>query len=248
MGDAQLGELGQSVIAHQVLGPPDDPWLEVHEGRLNADEAARQLRGVEPDEVIEQSKAIFELGFTEIDRRRFDEVLARYRENAPVTKGASLLLPWGALALAAAVLIWLLLPARSLGTYYELELRQGAAEMHGPNDREEIRTYWANRSLEAWLRPAEALDGPMELAVYARRDSEVRRLTVEPTFEDNGAVHILAKIESLGLTVGEWELLFVVGREGTVPGSIEDLPAPEADDTRLPYTVLSVWVRIIPPR
>ena len=251
MSDEAFGELGQSLIAHHALGPAGDPWLDVHEGRLDGDEVARRLHGKDPDDDISRFKAVFERRFDEHDRGRFDGVLALYRDSAPRATKPSLLdrwLRWGGIAFAAALLLWWLLPPKALGTYYDVELRRDVAELRDPFNRVEVRTYWANRSLEVWLRPAKAVDGPVEVAVYARRDGETRRLTVEPETQGNGAVHIVAEVESLGLAVGEWELLFMVGREGTLPDRVEDLAAENGVGTEQPYVVRSARIRIVPPR
>ena len=127
-----------------------------------------------------------------------------------------------------------------------MELRQGLEEVRGPDgahDEPKVRVYREDRALEIWLRPVNAVDGPVEVAAYARRDGEIRRLPIAPEVQDNGAVHVEATTRETGLDVGEWELVFVVGRLGQLPEGLDEVEI--LITTGAPYIVQRVDVRVV---
>ena len=251
MSDQEWGVV-QALVAHQLLGATDDPWLAVHERRSTADELAGHLLDVEPRERLERSKTLFGRSAAKADERHYEDVLRLYEQSDPSseTEEPNHTKQWivrAGLALAAAVLLWWAIPqfldeAAPLGTSYEAELRRDLVQIRSTAERGGLRVYRMDRSIEVWLRPTQAIDGPLEVAVHARRDGQTRLLTVEPTIQDSGAVHIVSGVESMGLTVGEWELLFIVGRRGTLPSHLEGLTD---DPTTHPYELISVTVRIV---
>lgn len=251
MSEERLRAVERVLFTHRLLHDTPEPWRLVHEGRLSADEAAVRLRGVEPDEVVERSKGLFGAPHTQDDRRRLDEVMRSYRSGAtaPSRSGSTArwLVPAG-LAAAAALLLWSLRPSppegpRPLGTDYGVTLERGLAEVRSSQRPDEIVTYRRDRSMEIWLRPHHAVDGPLEVSLHARRDGDVRTLNVDPVVDDKGTVSIVAELEQLGLTVGDWELVLAVGRPGHLPDGIDAHTMPIDEES---YELHSAWIRITP--
>ncbi|MEM9458962.1 MAG: hypothetical protein AAGF11_32585 [Myxococcota bacterium] len=187
------------------------------------------------------------------DEQRLDALMSLYdtggasdtRPSTPETRW------WGrwALGLAAAALLTLVLRAAlgdrpPLKVHYEITLHRELALHRSTDGSTERKTFRSDRTIEAWLRPTNPLDTSLEVALYARQKARIRRLLVDPMFEDNGVIHIVATIEDTGLTVGEWELVFVVGRPGTLPTDIDELPG-SVDGDASPYDLKRIPVQVV---
>lgn len=194
---------------------------------------------------------------SEADERRLDSLMQRYAESdppegavvTPIQVRSTRTWPiWTGLGLAAAVVLAValrgLLGPAPLGTRYELDVQRELALVRGSDEQGPLLVFREDRTLEVWLRPIDAVDPPLAAAVYARREGEVRHLSVSPTMASNGVVHIVATIHELGLPLGEWELVFIVGRTNELP-ELDELPD-AVDGTTQPYDVRTVVVRIIP--
>lgn len=247
MSPSKADSTVRAMLAHRLLTTTDDVWRQLHEGRITAEEAAARRRGEEPDDAIEQAKAVFGEPFAARDAQRFDEVLRLYEgapEAAPRSRSRKWWLTGGGMALAAAVLLWLLRPSSALVTY-EAELQRQLAGMRGTAEVEGIPEYRQDRSIEIWLRPMEAVDEPIAAEVHALQGDELRRLPATPVVMDGGIVHIVETVEALGLTPGEWDLVLVVGRAGDLPERFDASLARDPPDDGS-YTVIVTPIRIVP--
>lgn len=81
------------------------------------------------------------------------------------------------------------------------------------------------------------------MVAYARGGGEIHRLSIAPRVMDNGVIHITTTVRALGIPMGEWELVLVVGRVGALPAL--DALSPTIDGTELPYDVQITNVRIV---
>ena len=191
---------------------------------------------------------------SDVDERRLDSLMQSYAESdptdvPPIQARSSRTWPiWTSLGVAAAVVLAVtlrgLLGPAPLGTRYELDVQREIALVRGPDERGPLLVFREDRTLEVWLRPVDAVDPPVTVAVYARRVGEIHHLSVSPAVTSNGVVHIVATVHELGLPLGEWELVFIVGRTNELP-ELDELPD-AVDGTTQPYDVRTVVVRIVP--
>lgn len=193
---------------------------------------------------------------SEGDELRLQALMSLYSQGESVTGSrgrATRRWPWWVgIGLAAVALLTLMLREAvqaplPLGTHYEVDLHRELAMVRSVEARAPIRVYREDRSIEIWLRPVEATEPPLEVAAYARRGGETRRLAIEPTVKDNGVVHIVTTVRNAGLTVGDWELLLLVGRPGALPEGLDEL-AVDADVDASSYDARVVQVRIVPAK
>jgi hypothetical protein len=235
-------DLTQSLIAHRIL-------------RSASSVAERAAEPVEPEVLSIE------------DERRLEALMRLYTQTddpatSPATTTPALAMPvtatktsrrswamWVGVGLAAAAVLAVTLrgslesPA-PLGTRYELELDRELAVERGADAEAPMHVFREDRTLEVWLRPVDPVTPPLEVEVYARRRGEIHRLVLAPTTMNNGVMHIVTGVREAGLPTGEWELVFVVGRAGELPG-IDDLPK-TVDAMTLPYDVREVMVRVVP--
>lgn len=170
------------------------------------------------------------------------------RTTTPHAHGRAGWLAWAGVGLAAAVVLAVVLrglvgaPA-PLGTHYELAMARELAHVRSSEARDELYVYREDRALELWLRPVDGVDGPVAVEAYARRPGELHRLSLTPSVMGNGVIHVVTTVRALGIPLGEWELVFVVGRAGALP-ALDALPA-TVDGAALPYDVQTTHVRIV---
>ncbi len=220
-----VDDILEALAARHVLASTPEPWLDAARGAISPQEAARSVEGQEDPELVERSLQLFRPGDPAVDERRLRRLLddgfgpARHGWRGPLGI---------ALALAAALVLAVSLswpgdvgPGSSppLLASYSLELdqvarSQRAAEPAAPTD---LPRFYVHRSFAAKLRPSTAVHTPVRAEVYACEPSGARRLPVMPRVEPNGMVVVDAEVSSMGLDVGTWELLFVVGPAGSLP-------------------------------
>lgn len=149
--------------------------------------------------------------------------------------------------MVAAVLISILpRPHEGLSTAYTLDPLQGDAVWRGSTEATRAPSYSRASRLHIVLRPREPVEGAVAVVVFARSpDGRSAVLELEPRIAANGLVSIDVPMRDTGLDEGDWELVFVVGRPGTLPsswGEIElGIPASEEPE----YQVLRTPIRVV---
>lgn len=210
----------EALAARQALELTPQPWLDAARGAIPPEEAARRVAGQEDPALVERSKQLFAPGDRAVDEERLQQLLVA--GFAPPSRS------WGGpiailLAMAAALVLVLAMPwsgpAGVPMTRYVLELEYGAREHRAaePLAPTDIVRFHADREMRATLRPATAVAGKVAAAVHVCEGSGLRRLAVEPRVEPSGVVVVESEVAALGLGVGTWELLFVVGTADPLP-------------------------------
>ncbi|HVJ94898.1 MAG TPA: hypothetical protein VM580_34185 [Labilithrix sp.] len=138
----------------------------------------------------------------------------------------------GALALAAAVALWVGTRNEGLPPY-QLSVQGGTSDWRGPAletpDRLDVR---ADGSLELLLRPERPVTRPIQARAFATRDGVERELPVD--MSSQGVARVKGRVDVLfgpDAGVGPWTIAIVVGDAGRVPSSLGE--AKRRDDLRL---------------
>jgi hypothetical protein len=102
-------------------------------------------------------------------------------------------------------------------------LDNAAASMRGGPEAG-LPTFLLDDELRIRLVPERAVEGPLEVAVFAwDRSSPAHRVEVEPRVHGRGVVELVTTVQALGLAEGEWELVFAIGWARALPSSWEEL-------------------------
>jgi hypothetical protein len=211
-------------------------WRRVCTGELTLEAAAEQL-GCSVDE-RERARLIFGPPTREQRRRQLEALLARIHAPLPPSQprwrgwGAMALMLPAAAAVAAAVLLTIGPPEPSVGasglsTAYTADRLQGIAFDRGPAAGPP--TFLPSTPLEVVLRPDDAIEGPIEVVGFAHQSiGPARRLTIQVQVAPGGVVKIDTPVRDAGLVAGEWTLVLVMGRPGSLPSTWEELEQSEA--------------------
>jgi hypothetical protein len=246
---------GQRILelfaAHRALAETPQAWQEVSLGSLTPEQAASVMSGVESPALIERSKALFAPPSVEKERA----IRARVLEHAAPAKPAWLA-GGGALALAAALVLALSLPAPQehppLGAAYQLELSAEWTVARGAARPEptpgSIPMFRRDQRVSFTLRPQVAIaEAELEVVVLARdelgrhhRLGSPRRLATT-----TGTVRFAERLDALGLTPGRWELVLVVGRPGQVPTEPERVAPSPGTPGHDHYAVSRVTIHVL---
>ena len=216
------------------------------EGRLSRDEVAEAARAAGVDGDLEDELR----AFRPIDasaRERFAlravEQLAAPRPAAtapptrPLTAPAvtpdagtrtlrRVALAASAIALAAAFI--LVVRTRDGGLPpYEVAFVGGDQALRGPTAVDAgVHKFSHGEPFRMVLRPRTALGGDVAAKLFLRRDGDVRAWDAPVDVSSEGAVRIVAPLDTLPAgTYGDWELVVVLGRRESLPASAADLDA-----------------------
>jgi hypothetical protein len=237
------------LAAHHALTTLPEAWLDLAHGRISADQAAAAMQGHEPDELIERSKVLF-LPCSPADEERQLEALLQAHFPEPVRRVVPRMVPrWaqaGVLALVAAALLLLLVPfvgrPPAFDGGYALTLSSGYLEMRDePGTAQGVTRYREGQRIEIVARPQQSVAVAVGVEAFAVASGGSTQLRLEPEINEHGVVTIVGTPESLGLGVGRWELMVVVGPREHLPGALEDV----RKDAEAPYDVLTVEVEIV---
>lgn len=233
-----------AVAAHHALSTLPEAWLDLAHGRLSADEAAAAMEGEEPPELVERSKVLFMPPSAAEEERRLEGLLQAYFP-APARRRVPRWMQAGGVALVAASLVLLvgrLLPPRPFDGNYELGLSPGYLEERDePGAAEGSRRYHMGQPIELKLRPQGSVREPVGAVVFAVSDGGGRALRIEAEVNEHGVITIAGTPEALGLSVGRFTLVVVVGPPEHLPQAYEDVH----DDRAAPYDVLNDEVEIV---
>jgi hypothetical protein len=231
--------------AHHALTTLPEVWLDLAHGRLSADEAAAAMEGLEPPELVERSKALFRPRSPEEEARRLEALL---EAHFPAPARRRVLPPWvratlaSAAAAAALVLLWPAPPAFEQG--YAISMSPGLAEQRAaPTATTGVHRYSEGQRIEIRLKPQGTVKGEVGVVAFALAEGRVTPLEIEPEVKEHGVIVIAGTPEALGLSVGRWQIVVVVGPP-------EHLPEPGAgvhDDAKAPYDVQRAEVEIVRP-
>lgn len=239
----------EALAARQALESTPQPWLDAARGVISPAEAARRAQGQEDPALVERSMQLFAPN-PAADEQRLRQLLAQGFAPPPrAWRGAFAV----ALGLLAALVLALVMPwgggppGSSPSTRWALELERGAAldRAAEPSTPSDVVRFYADRDLRATLRPWDAVQGRVAAAVYTCEGTVPRRLPVEPRAAPGGVVVVESGVAALGLGVGTWELLFVVG-------TAEPLPEPrtcgaEGLADQGDVQILRTRIEILPP-
>ncbi len=235
--------VAEMVGAHMALSSPAaEIWWRVALGELSAAEGATLVLdgrdGVSEIDrgEIERAKLVFaparaaqqeEVLAALLAQIREDEVVVDLRKRAATRRlGRATGLVLVVVAVAAALVLWLLPAKQTFVEHYELELSGVTADIrsHSDSTTAEIPRFWIDKHIKVGLVPAEDVEGPLEVVGFARAPSgEVRPLALEPFVHPSGRVDLA--VPALRLSEGPWELVFAIGRAGAVPTSWEAIDA-----------------------
>lgn len=233
--------------AHHALTTLPEVWLDLAHGRLSADEAAAAMEGQEPAELVERSKALFLPPSVEDEERRLEALLQAHfpapaRRRVPRWVETGLL---GLVAAAALVLVFeQLRPPPAFDEGYSIAMSPGYAEERGePSATTGPRRYYEGQRIVIRLKPQGSVREPVGVVAFASAEGRVTALEVEPEVNEHGVVVIAGTPEALGLSVGRWQLVVVVGPADHLPSRYEEVH----DDAEAPYDVAREEVEIVRP-
>jgi len=247
----------EALAARHALASTPEPWFQAARGSISVEDAARrvQVEDQEDPELVERSKQLFAAGDAAVDEARLQRLLD---EHLPPPRRA-----WrGPVVLAVALAAGLVLAVSlSVGRRGQDSVQQVSAlqlggydlELHGtarsqraaePSASEPARFY-ADRGFRATLRPWTAVRSEVQAVVYACDADGARRLPLEPRVGPSGIVEVEGAVADLGLDVGAWELVFVVGVVGSLPrvAACDDEALVPGDGVQ----VLRTRIEILPP-
>lgn len=227
--------------AHNAL---PEVWLELAHGRISSAAAAAAMEGREPAELVERSAVLFEPPSAEAEARRLEALL---RAHFPAPARRRRVPRWvqaGVVALAAAGLVLVLVPTRAprFDAGYGLALSPGhLEERDDPGRAEGITRYREGQRIELRLRPRATVEEEVSAVAFAVAAGRGTRLRAEPEVNAHGVVVIAGTPEALGLAVGRWRLVVVVGPPERLPAAYEDVQT----DAEAPYDVVEGAVEIV---
>ncbi len=263
--------VAETLGAHMALSSPTaELWRRVALGELSPDEAEATVLGGRTDEgardEAERARRVFApvaearreaLLEQLLVRRRADDDAVTLPDRPARTRArqghgrATAAAAIGVVAALAAVLLLWVLP-RTPDTFaaeYELELAGMTEGMRGADPSQEppgeIPTFATTGTIRVGLRPADPVEGPIEIAGFARSASgTVLPLSLEAVVRPSGKVDVEVPASALG-HADTWELSFAVGRPEALPRSWEQLRSGSGG-----YVVVRGEVRIVsePPR
>lgn len=240
------------LAAHQAQTLTPAAWIDLAHGRVSAQEAAAAVADLEPDDLVQRSLLMFAPPSAEDDAARLDALLQEYFPETAAGSGRSRW-PLAVVALLAACVLLVLAPRllsmvrapEAFDGGYALTLSRGHQGMRAATDAPaEVPVYVEGRRIELRLRPLNAVSQPVGVRVFAVGDAQTLALGVQPRINASGVVEIIQTTEALGLPVGRWRLVAVVGPEATLPSTFADV---REDDAAAPYDVVGEWVQVVAP-
>jgi hypothetical protein len=233
-----------AVAAHHALTTLPETWLDLAHGRISAREAAAAMEGQEPAELVERSTELF-MPPSAADEEQRLEALLQAHFPVPARRRVPRWAQAGVVALAAASLVLMVvrrIPPPPFDGGYVLGLSPGYLEERDePGAAEVGRRYREGQPLELVLRPLASVDAPVSAVAFAVAEGRSTVLRIEPEVNAHGVITIAGTPEALGLSVGRWELVVVVGPPAHLPSAHEEVhDGPEA-----PYDVQTEVVEIV---
>lgn len=232
------------LAAHRALVALPEVWEDLVHGRVSADEAAAAMAGSEPDDVVERSLVLFAPPSAAQEQQTLDALLAAHVRVPPKRVVPRWLLA-SVTALAASLLVYVMLPkpAPRFDGGYALELSAGYLdERDQPASAQPVPRYREGQRISLRLRPSDTLDAAVGVEVFAVADGVGTKLSVEPEINEYGVVSIAGSTEALGLSVGQWQLVVVVGLREHLPHALAQVQR----DDEAPYDVLTAELEIVP--
>lgn len=238
------------LAAHHALSTVPEVWIDLVHGHTSADEAAAAAAVDEPDELVERSRALFAPPSAEDEERRLEALLeAHFAEPAPAANSTpparSRWVVGGVVAmLAASLLLVFVSQPPPFDGGYSLTMSPGYLEERAePTTASETPRYYEGQRIEVHLRPMESVALPLDVNafVFALADGRSHELAVEPEINEHGVVSIAGSTDALGLSVGRWTLVVVVGPPEHLPKTLDDVH----DEADAPYDVLTTEVEIV---
>lgn len=238
------------LAAHQAQSLTPAAWIDLAHGRVSSEEAAAAVADLEPDELVQRSLTLFAPPSAEDDGARLDALLHEYFPEAATGSSRSRW-PLAVVVLLAACVLLVLAPRmlslvrapEAFDGGYALTLSRDYQGMRASVDAPaEAPVYVQGRRIELRLQPLDEVSQPVGVRVFAVGDSQTLALGVEPRINAAGVIEIIQTTEALGLPVGRWRLVVVVGPETNLPSAFADV---REDDAAAPYDVVSEWVQVV---
>ncbi len=247
------GELSAEAGAARVLEGRGAP------GQGERAELERAKRVFTPP-TAERREELFERLFERKQEQDREVVvsLAERAERKRASTGKGWIMGLLAAAAAAVLVLWVMPGERLPGqpeqrdafvAGYGIELEGMTLGMRGgpvPEPKPgELPRFDVDGKIEIGLVPDDDVGEPITVVGYARaRSGAVQELELEPVVYESGTVDIDTSVRALGLSEGEWELVFAVGRPGELPSSWEELAVGETGRT-VGYEVVRTQVEIV---
>ncbi len=238
----------QLLKAYHACETTPDAWVDVMQGLRRPEDLARELAGVEAPDVIERSARLFAPPSDAREQARLRSLLCApvFQSIRPMTG----LRRWGVVmvALAAAVVLAVLLrPAPPFGYDYSVELEFSVQYVRsGKGHGADVGEYYEGEPIGVILRPAKTVDGVVAVVAVAYDEDAVGRpLQLTPRVLRNGVIEFRGE-QGLGLPVGSWQLVFVVGPPGQLEDGIRGVPAETVASKKGAYEVVRARIVIVP--
>ncbi len=233
-----------ALIAHSAHDSLPEPWLDFAHGTISAEEAVAAMEGREPPELVERSVALFRPPSAEEEERRLEALLGAHFA-APVRRLVPRWVLAAGTALAAAALVLVILPPPRFDAGYALSLSPGYLEERdapGPvKTVEGVTRYREGQRIELRLRPRAVVEEPVSAVAFAEAGGQHVALRSAVDVNADGVVVITGTPEALGLAVGRWRLVVVVGPPRHLPEAFEEVQT----DADAPYDVVDAAIEIV---
>lgn len=132
---------------------------------------------------------------------------------------------------------------------YVVDLELATTNVMGSEPAAEVPTFLRGGRIRIRLVPERAVEEAVEVVVFVwDRAGQARRIDVEPRMVGRGLVEIEAAVASLGLEVGEQELVIAIGRAEALPQTLEGVEAAIAEhgsDGQAGFEVVRTTVRVV---
>lgn len=238
----------QLLMSYHACETTPDAWADVMQGLRRPEDVARELADVEDPEVIERSARLFAPPSDAREQARLRRLLCApvFQRVRPETE----LRRWGVVmvALAAAVVLAVLLrPALRSGYDYSVELEFSVEHVRSGEGRSaDVYEYYEGEPIRIILRPAKTVEDAVAVVAAAYDEHAVGRpLRVTPHVLRSGVIEFRDE-EGLGLPVGSWQLLFVVGPPGQFEDEVRGVPMETVVSKKGAYEVIGARIVIVP--
>ncbi len=204
--------------------------------RISAAEVTALARAAGVDDNLDDELRAFRPVDDEARARIAARVTAELATRAPASgKGArvgvrswtfrSVTIAAGVLTMAAAVALVVRTRDAALPAY-EIAFVGGDQALRGavPAAVAPVHKFSRGESFRMVLRPRTALGGPVAARLFLRRGADVRAWDAPVDVSSEGAVRVVASLDTLpAASEGDWDLVVVVGRPDAVPRAAADL-------------------------
>lgn len=247
----------EALVADRVLSTTPNVWLDLAHGLVTADEVDARVAGESP-ELVERSKALFSPPTREREERLRRLVLAA-AASPVVASPARTTRTWAAAAAALAAVVVLAIaglardrePVAPFTIAYHVELSDPYTRLRSAVRSDATHPaprFRIDQRVTVTLRPADhGTTERITFVGFAFDGHGGRPLSLPPASRsERGTVYFSARLDELGVTPGEWQLVFVLGRPGHLPRRASDVAPGIATPAHAPYVITRETIVVEP--